>query len=250
MPALGYIPKDSTHIPPDAAPKVEASDEASTGTRTATDDGASAVPEDSQIAALEKRFHDRLGVAIRPVCYAYLLSRPLLFARVDWHNTPGRRWVGVLHFMFFPLIAALFYVVFRLSRAGVAAATARLRAELAFADALLASAPGTPVAVVQAELEACRARGGVADAAPSTTGTRRRFLLGGSAPTAADLTLASLAAPALGLCHLQGYGGGACWLPPLPDMPAGFQELAGGLLARPSGQLVARMYAEHRGSVV
>jgi len=70
----------------------------------------------------------------------------------------------------------------------------------------------------------------------------RRFLVGDRF-TAADLTMAALSAPMLGISHEDGYG---CIMPSAEDMADDAQQVIAELRETPVGRFARRMYAEHR----
>jgi glutathione S-transferase len=70
-----------------------------------------------------------------------------------------------------------------------------------------------------------------------------RAWIGGDRFGSADLTLAALAAPILGIDAAAGYG---AWLPPLAALPAAMRADVLRWRARPTGQRVVRAYAEER----
>lgn len=173
--------------------------------------------EDPAVLALEKRFHDRLGTAARVVAYYHLLPRFAAFAQLDWNNAPW--YVALPHILLYPLLFLMLYAAFGLSRRGYERALAKVTAEFDAAEALLA-AP-----------------------APDGTGGPGRLYLTGNTFTAADVTFAALGSILVGIGEADGYG---AWLPPAEALGAEGARLTKALASRPAGQLIRRMYANHR----
>lgn len=160
--------------------------------------------EDAEISALVARFDAGVGPAARLLAYAGLLDAPQAFVRTAGAGLAPRRALALRAGR--PVIAAVIRRFFGVDADGVRRAQETLEAELAFADAT---------------------RGG------------SRYLVGDRF-TAADLTFASLLAPAV---QPSGYGAP---VPPLEEMPAARQDDVRRWRATPSATVVAALYAEHR----
>jgi glutathione S-transferase len=160
-----------------------------------------------EAAGLEERFHKALGPHTRRLAYFHLLPRPDLVRRIAQEN------VGPLQNALFralrPLGTPLLRRSLRVTRPAAERSVERIRHEFDVADELLAKRP----------------------------------YLAGEQFSAADMSFASMAAPALWIQRDEGYG---AWLPSLAQLPAPGAELARELRASRAGQHVLRMFRDER----
>lgn len=157
---------------------------------------------DAEVARWEAHFDKLLGPATRRWAYGFLLEERA-FMR-DMLRRSGPRWEGSAAALGFPVLRALMKRGMRIDAAGVARSAER-------------------IAQVFAEVEATLADG-------------RRYLVGDRF-TAADLTFAALAAPAV---FPDGYARYVC---DFAALPARFRDAVQPFRARPAGGFVARLYA-------
>ena len=169
---------------------------------------------EAEVEALCSRFDARVGVAARALVYAHALDLPEIAEALAPPSVPASQ-------RFAWRYLGLSYVVRAAMRAGMAIspengarALELLRSEFAAVDALLADG--------------------------------RRYLAGdGAGFTAADLSFAALAAPALGIV----YGEHPPWQE-LEQLPAPLRAAAEELRATSAGQHAIRMWAEERSRVL
>ena len=187
-------------------------------------DLAALFEEDAGVAALEKRFHDVLGVSSRVVAYYELLPSPRLFATLDWRN---RAAVGLLatlaHILAYPFIALAIWFAFGISAASFERHRGRLDAEFDFVEALAGEADAAP------DLRA-------AMALPPPAGAD-------TAVNAAHITFAALASVALAVSSAEGYGAELVDVASLAPLTRGWGTAAP---ARPAGRAILRLYRDSR----
>jgi glutathione S-transferase len=162
----------------------------------------------ADIAALEARFDRELGPDVRRIAYFHLLGDARLALPIL--KSGARTWQRVVMTAMFPLLRALMRRGMRIDAAGVAKSEARLDALIDDLDARLADG--------------------------------RRWLTGDTF-TAADLTFASLAAPALRPPEYVARLGSA-------EDPPGIAAAFGRLRTSRAGELGLRAYREERGRVL
>ena len=163
--------------------------------------------EDPAVADWEARFHDELGPHTRRMAYSFALRDPdLLKSMADDNVGPAQAW---LFKRLYPLAAARLQRGLKIDEAGVARSRAKIDA--VFDDVAEAIADGGYI---------------VGD----------RF-------TAADLTFACMAAPALLPRPEDGFGAVFPEVEALEDQARTFVEEA---RAHPAGQHALRMFREHR----
>lgn len=159
-----------------------------------------------EVDALEDLFDETLGPHVRRWVYSFVLEDPALTRRLLTLNvSAGER---LAYRLGQPLITAAMRRGLKISREGGARSRAKVEAVFDRVDALLAD--GRP-------------------------------FLAGDAFTAADLTFAALAAPALGV---DGYGPPG--MPGAEVLPAALREEIAPLQARPAGAHAARLYRDER----
>lgn len=185
-----------------------AAEQAAPGALYPADDALAA-----RVRALERECHDELGPAARVAAYRYLLRSGTHMRALAWRNVGPAQ--AALWSLLCPLLSWLLGAALRVDAARGDRAEARLEALFARMSAALA-ATGLPPA---------------------------RAYLCGDRFTAADLTFAALAYPALGVGAAEGL---AAWVPPAADVAPGFAALAARLRATPAGAHALRMYREHR----
>lgn len=171
-------------------------------------DGASPLyPSDrrDQVEALERRFDDRLGPATRLWAYAHLLDKRELAFRYAAHGTPS--WEQKVLERSYPM------------------AVRALRLQLGIDEK----------STMEARTEVLR----IFDEVGRTLAEGKRYLAG-DVFTAADLTFAALAAPAV---VPDAYGRP---MPPLEELPPAMRLTVEGLREHPAGEFALRLYAEHR----
>jgi cytochrome P450/glutathione S-transferase len=159
----------------------------------------------SEVERLVSLFYDQLGPAVRAWNYAYLLPARSTMLR-SWTTGVGP-FESLLASLSYPRLAAKV-------RQGLAIGPHTIVEQRAKIDAIFD------------QVEALLADG-------------RRFLTGDQL-TAADLSLAALAAPTV----LPSEFGGPN--PAIDELPPALQSAIQELRARPAGQFIARMYDEHR----
>jgi hypothetical protein len=161
-----------------------------------------------EIVALEQRFGKTIGPATRIVAYHAVL--PLFSSWVPM-MTKNFGWAqAVFGILFYPVIRLLLTLVFKLSDKRVALARNRLEKEFDEVDNLLK------------------------DGRPFLCGDRL---------TAADISFASLASIVVGITHKDGYG---AWMPSLDKFSQQHIQWANAMRARPSGQLILRLFKDNR----
>lgn len=160
----------------------------------------------AEVEALEDRFDEALGPHVRRMAYFHLLPHKQLVVPLLGAGVRSRREQWGLR-LGYPLLAGVMRRAMKITPEG--AARSQLRVEQ-----------------VWSEVEARLADG-------------RRYLCGDRF-SAADLTFAALAAPAV--CPPE-YGGP---LPPLGEVPAPLRELSERLQATPAGRFALRLYREER----
>ncbi|MSP24722.1 MAG: glutathione S-transferase family protein [Myxococcales bacterium] len=161
-----------------------------------------------EVGELEQRFHDELGPHTRRVAYYLAFGDPELLPRLGDENvgaTQARWWRRTAPLMKFGIARFL----------KVEKATAERSRD--------------KVLAMFAEISE-RIRG-------------RAYLVGDTF-TAADLSFACLAAPALLPSPAEGYG---AWLPPAASVPGEGAELVAQLRATEAGSFALRMFATERG---
>lgn len=172
-------------------------------------EGCSLYPEDpaarAEVLALEESFDLDLGPHVRRAVYFDLLPVPALTIPLMTHQVPWRERV-LLPLLYRPL-RRMMRTSMRIDAEGARRSLDQLTATMAAVSARLSDG--------------------------------RRYLTG-ERFGAADITFASLAAPAL--CP-PGYG---VPLPDLEDLPAATSELVRALRATPAGAFCLRMYREER----
>ncbi|MEZ4394040.1 MAG: glutathione S-transferase N-terminal domain-containing protein [Polyangiales bacterium] len=160
-----------------------------------------------EVERLEARFDEALGPAARRWAYRYMLEDPPRLFGMIRGRVP--RWQTAVFRAGFPAIRALMKKGMRITPEGAARSLERMREVFAEVAALLA------------------------DGRPYLTG--ERF-------TAADLTFAALATPAIFPPELERF------LAPLRDTPPAFIDVVEALRDTPAGRFALRMYREERGS--
>ena len=171
-------------------------------------------PAAAQVEALCARFDSGIGVAARSFVYAHALDTHEMAAALAPPTVPAPE-------RFLWRYAGVGYAVRKLMRAGMAIsldngarALDELRSEFAAVSALLSDG--------------------------------RQYLAGDATGfTAADLTFAALAAPALGVA----YGTHPPWAM-LQELPRALRDAAEELRATPAGRLALRLWDEERARVV
>ena len=163
----------------------------------------------TEVSELEHAFHDELGPYTRRAAYGMFFSAPELLKDVARHNVSG-------------LQASAFNALYPVVKTG------------------LSRALGVDPARVQRaidktlrEFERVSAR--LADGRPYLVGDRF---------SAADLTFASLAAPAVVQPEYSS------WLPPVEALPSDVAARARALRETPAGAFVMRLFRDERGRVV
>lgn len=182
--------------------------------------------EDPEIAAFEKLFHDKLGPPLRAVYYSHILPRPWLYAAVIFNNSTSI-WKALLHMAFYPLIALLLVLAFKITPSNVARCEGVIREVFDSASRSLSKHQ------VQGS-------------------TAPRYLTGSTKPTQADLCFAALGGLLVGA---EEYGGiypngesAPCWFPAVALLPSGFQRFVKELRATPAGRLTVDLYSRYRRS--
>ena len=172
-------------------------------------DGGSAA-ERAEVEALEERFDEALGPHVRRWAYFHLLPRKDLVVPLaaEGVRSRGER-LGLR--LGYPLLAALMRRAMNITPEASARSVARVDEVWAEVEARLAGGPGG----------------------------ERRYLVG-ERFSAADLTFAALAAPAV--CP-PGYGGP---LPALEALPPPMRAEVEARRASPAGRFVLRLYREER----
>jgi hypothetical protein len=187
--------------------------------------------EDPEIVALEKRFHDRLGTAGRPVAYRAYLPSFASFLRTDFHNAGWAQ--AAAHVLLYPLVALALALVFNVASGGfIAAMRRRCEEEFDHVEQRLAA------------VAAVRAASGRGAGATAAQGEPVSMVGAGDVVTAADVTFAALASIVAGITHEDGYG---AWM-------VGSEELGNAtatawvarMRARPAGAFLLRLYRSHR----
>jgi glutathione S-transferase len=158
-----------------------------------------------QVEALERRFDDRLGPASRLWAYSQLLDLRELAFRYASDGTPA--WERAVLWRSYPIAARA------------------LRMQLGIDDDTIREAREEIVRVF--------------DEVARMLDEGHRYLAGDTF-TAADLTFATLAAPAL---LPEQYGRA---LPRVDELPAAMRLTIEGLRDHPAGEFALRLYAEHR----
>jgi glutathione S-transferase len=168
------------------------------------------LPDDSALRedalAIEDRFDKRLGVASRAWAYSFLLDDTERLAALASQGIP--RWEALAVRPLRGALAGLIRKGLRIGPTTRAWGTQRVQEDLDFVEARLAQNGG-------------------------------RYLVGDRF-TVADLTFASLAAPAV---FPLGYGGP---LPTVDELPAAMQPQARAWQQSVAGQFALRIYREHR----
>lgn len=162
----------------------------------------------ADVEALEDRFDEVLGPHARRLAYFHLLPHREMVVDAMRHRAPG--WEAAMFSAGFLGIRAMMRRSMRIDETGAERSAARLAEVFDEVDARLA------------------------DGRPYLAGDRF---------TAADLTLASLAAP---LVLPDGYGAP---LPTLDALPPDGQRMVEEWRARPTGALVLRLYTDERATV-
>jgi glutathione S-transferase len=177
-----------------------------------TASNASIWAEDSDIVSLDQEFHDKLGNATRCVAYAHYLPSFQAFAITDW-NSVG--WLQALcHIMLYPLIVALLWSGLKLGN--------KQRLQRHFDT-----------------FEEQLGRAAAAKEANHTKYVCRDVI------TAADITLASLAAVGLAVTPSEGYG---AYFPPASLVSNAFAEFTTKTRCTPGGQCVLEAYKRRNDS--
>lgn len=166
-------------------------------------------PVAAEALALEERFDADLGPATRRWAYGFLLREPALIRELCESGAPA--WERRALPWIFPLARVLMRKGMRIDDAGVERSRRKIEEVFADVDARLADG--------------------------------RRYLTG-ERLTAADITFAALAAPAVGPAEY------AVPFPAIERYPAAIQAEIAAWRARPAGAFALRLYAEdrHRGS--
>ena len=159
----------------------------------------------ADVEALERRFDQELGTHVRRWAYAHLLPEKALLHELWSRGVPRReaRWLPLI----VPLARKLLRRAYKVTPAGAARSNERIREVFA---------------AVEARLE-----------------DGRRFL-GGDRFTAADLTFAALAAPAVFAPECRAA------MPTLDAVPAAMRDEVMALRATGAGQFALRVYASER----
>lgn len=160
-----------------------------------------------EVARLEARFDETLGPATRRWAYSYVLEDPPRLLASMRGRVPG--WQVAVFRAGFPAIRALMKKGMRITPEKAAGSLARMREVFAEVASRLA------------------------DGRPYLTGPRF---------TAADLTFAALATPAVFPPELERFLG------PLRDAPPAFIEAVEGLRDTPAGRFALRLYRDERGA--
>lgn len=159
-----------------------------------------------EVLSLEDRFDLQLGPHLRRVGYFHLLPHKRVALSIIAQRAP--RWELAAVGPLYPLVRKIMQRGLKITPAGAARSTEKVRALFAEVSALLAD-------------------------------PQRRYLVGDTF-TAADLTFAALAAPLLFPPEHP-----IRW-PAAPDRPASLAALSDELIATPAGQFALRLYRDHR----
>jgi hypothetical protein len=225
MPALGYTEPQSAllanYVRPPPSPGVPYVDSAREWAGMTLRERYS---EDPEIAQWEKRFHDKVGPALRVIYYRYILPRPWLYLAVIWNNATSI-WNAAIHMALYPLIALMLVMAFKITPSNVARCEAVIREEFQ---------------VVGKELSKHQVQG-------STT---MRYITGSTQPTQADLCFAALSGLLVGVEEYGGVGTtegkAAAWFPPVALLPSKLQRLIKEMRTTPAGRLVVDVYSRYR----
>ncbi|KAG0347862.1 hypothetical protein BG004_006735 [Podila humilis] len=172
----------------------------------------------SKIETLEGRFDKIIGPNVRRYFYGEVLlySPSSVFRSCGQNGNAGplQTWIWTWFTFFF---AAVMKKYFRVTPESAARSKDILKREFEHLSRVLESGPPGPAYLV------------------------------GNDFSAADLTLASLAAITVGISHEHGYG---AWVPPISEMRPEAQEFCKELRATTAGQHILECYRMHRGQKV
>lgn len=210
-------------------PGLKLSDPGSAGSRAGRVEVAGG---DRMIQELEQRLGGTMGIETRRLAYFYLLPLPsaggALFINNSNNNKP-------LTWLVYYMCRLLLPRLLRINASTAARGRQKLLAEFDYLDGLIIQQQQQQAGAGQA----CDTASATADGGSGAP--RLPFYLTGSKMTVADIQLACLAAPLMGipneLC--------STWLPPLDTMPQDLRHFIQGLQQRPTGKFVLDMWRVH-----
>ncbi|KAF9908929.1 hypothetical protein BX616_011335 [Lobosporangium transversale] len=169
----------------------------------------------AKILALEDRFDKMIGPHVRRyVYYEALIKSPKKVGRALGHHDNAGKLQSWIWSLFFPLISYILIKLFHVNDASAARSKDIIRREFEHISRVLESGPPGPAYLI------------------------------GNQFTAADLTLASLAAMVVGVLQEDGYG---AWVPPVTEWTPEAQSFCQELRKTTAGKHVVECYKLHRG---